>query len=119
MHLSTTIFGATIFIAVLVCLSLLGQRYIWRILKLEDLKEQHDVTDPLLQVVGMMFAILLGFMVGDAMNRFATARQIVQQEASSIGDVYRLAGGFSPADREWLRSVCLLYVDDVVADDWP
>jgi hypothetical protein len=39
----------------------------------------------------MLFAVLLGFMVADAMQRFSLARQTVEQEASSLGNIFRLA----------------------------
>jgi len=79
---------------------------------------QHDVADPLSQVVGMMFAILLGFMVGDAMQRFSTARAIVQQEAASLADVYRLSIGLPDATRDRIRSLCIDYADDVINHEW-
>jgi hypothetical protein len=79
---------------------------------------QHDVADPLSQVVGMMFAILLGFMVGDAMQRFANARSIVQQESASLADVLRLSIGLPDATRDKIRKLCLDYADEVVHHEW-
>lgn len=119
MYPSATLVGSCIVIVVLVLVSLGGLMFVRRILKLEELESHHPVTDPLLQVVGMMFAILLGFMVGDAMSRFTQARMIVQQEASSIADVFRLAGGFSNPERDNIRSLCSRYADDVINDEWP
>jgi Protein of unknown function (DUF4239) len=84
-----------------------------------DLKTQHDITDPYSQVVGMMFAVLLGFMVGDAMQRFSNARATVQQEAASLADVFRLAEGMPDADRDKLQVLCLQYAKQVVTDEWP
>ena len=99
------------------CLSvLLAVRHF---IKIDDLETHHAVTDPLLQVVGMMFAILLGFMVSDAMQRFAQARSTVQQEAASVADVFRLADGFSDSDRNHIQKLCITYVDQVVNDEWP
>src|SRR5208283_1843903 len=75
------------FTACVVGVSLLGLVLVRRWILAEDLKVQHVVADPLSQVVGMMFAVLLGFMVGDAMQRYAQTRSIVQQEAASLSDV--------------------------------
>jgi hypothetical protein len=118
MH-SVTLIGACGLIVLLVLISLGGLAIVRRSLKLEELASHHTVTDPLLQVVGMMFAILLGFMVGDAMNRFSQARMIVQQEASSVADVFRLAGGFSTPQRDKIRILCTQYADEVIDDEWP
>ena len=80
---------------------------------------QHDVADPLSQVVGMMFAILLGFMVGDAMQRFSSARAIVQQEAASLADVYRLSVGLPDAMHAKIQHLCIDYADEVINREWP
>lgn len=84
-----------------------------------DLRNQHDITDPYSQFVAMLFAVLLGFMVADSMQRFGAARETVQQEASSLGNVYRLAEGFAPKDCTVLRGLCLQYATEVVEDEWP
>lgn len=83
------------------------------------LKVHHDVTDPLSQVVGMMFAVLIGFMVSDAMQRFEEARATVQQEAASLADLYNLAGGLPKATREQLRASCVTYAEQIIHDEWP
>ena len=119
MNFSVTLSGAVVLIVLFVAFCLGILRLVRRVLRPEELESHNVVTDPLSQLVGMMFAILLGFMVGDAMNRFAAARAIVQQEASSVADVFRLAAGFEAADRERIRSLCSQYVDEVIDDEWP
>ena len=103
----------------MVVLSLVGLLVVRRFILFEDLKTQHDVTDPLSQVVGMMFAVLLGFMVGDAMQRFAEARATVQQEAASLGDVFRLADGLPFEHRDKIRTLCVTYAEQMINDEWP
>jgi hypothetical protein len=119
MTTSVTLTGAVVVIVVLVAMCLGFLRLVRRVLKVEELESHNVITDPMSQLVGMMFAILLGFMVGDAMNRFATARSIVQQEAASVADVFRLAAGFDAADRDRIRGLCTRYVDEVANDEWP
>jgi len=102
-----------------VLMSIMGLTIVRRWLLASDLKTQHDVADPLSQVVGMMFAILLGFMVGDAMQRFSTARTTTQQEAASLADVFRLADGLPPISKKRIQDLCLQYADDVINIEWP
>lgn len=118
-HVYGTLWLALAGIALLVaaCLTLLLA--VRHFIKSHDLEVHHPVTDPLLQVVGMMFAILLGFMVSDAMQRFASARTNVQQEAAAVADVFRLADGFSDPDRTQIKKLCTEYVDEVVTIEWP
>ncbi|MBP9090071.1 DUF4239 domain-containing protein [bacterium] len=107
---------ATILIVGVSILGLLGAR---RWMKAIDLKTQHDISDPYSQFVAMLFAVLLGFMVADAMQRFGDAKKTVQQEASALGNVYRLAEGLENSQRDKIRTLCKNYATEVVNDEWP
>lgn len=106
----------TFFIVLISILGLLGAR---RWLNASDLKTEHDIADPYSQFVAMLFAVLLGFMVADAMQRFGAARATVQDEASSLGNVYRLSEGLPNSQRDQLRLLCKNYAVEVVNDEWP
>jgi hypothetical protein len=85
---------------------------------LSTLRVYHEVTDPLLAVVGTLFAILLGFMVANAMTRFEEARNNVQQEAGAVGDIFRLAAAVPAPDGPKLKSECLRYSEIVLGEEW-
>lgn len=85
----------------------------------DDLQSQHEITDPYSQIVAMLFAVLIGFMVADAMQRFTTAKQTVQQEASSLGNVFRLSDGLPDSNCHKLRELCAQYAREVIDDEWP
>lgn len=84
-----------------------------------DLQTQHEITDPYSQIVAMLFAVLIGFMVADSMQRFSVARQTVQQEASCLGNVFRLAAGLPENNCREIRTLCAQYAREVVDDEWP
>ncbi len=84
-----------------------------------ELKGQHDITDPYSQFVAMLFAVLLGFMVADSMQRFGEARETVQSEASSLGNVFRISEGLPKQYEDKLRDLCAQYAKEVVEDEWP
>jgi hypothetical protein len=67
----------------------------------------------------MLFAVLLGFMVADSMQRFGNARATVQQEASALGNIYRLAEGLPDSQRDNMRTLCKEYAKEVIEDEWP
>lgn len=104
---------------VIVLASLLGLVGARRWLKTTHLKTQHDIADPYSQFVAMLFAVLLGFMVADSMQRFGDARRTVQEEASALGDVYRLSEGLPKAQCEQIRALCVSYATEVIQDEWP
>jgi hypothetical protein len=85
---------------------------------LNILRTYNEVTDPLLAVVGTLFAILLGFMVANAMTRFEEARNNAQLEAGAVGDIFRLAGAAEDCNTVKLREECLRYAEVVANDEW-
>lgn len=103
---------------VAVILSIAGMFLVRRRVKLEDLRKHHDVTDPLLAVLGTLFAILLGFMLANSMQRFEEARGNIQSEAGAVGDIFRLADGLPPPIKSKTRKDCMTYLDRVIDDEW-
>ena len=54
---------------------------------IQSLRSHHEVSDPLLACVGTLFAVLLGFMVANAMTRYDLARVNMEQEAGALGAI--------------------------------
>jgi hypothetical protein len=92
--------------------------FVRRRVDVSQLSVHHDVADPLLSVVGTLFSVLLGFLVAGAMTRFDEARINIQEEAGSVGHVFRLADGLEPATRKTLQHTCLDYVSAVLDEEW-
>ncbi len=112
-------FAGIIITIVIVAVSIAGLFLARKWQKGANLHNQHEITDPYSQFVAMLFAVLIGFMVADAMQRFSTARQTVQQEASSLGNVFRLASGLPEANCKQIRLLCAQYANEVISDEWP
>src|ERR1700727_136816 len=101
-----------------VLLSICGMFLVRKSVKLESLRSHHDVTDPMLAVLGTLFAILLGFMLANSMQRFEQARVTVEQEAGAIGDLFRIADGLPATTRDSIRKDCLAYTSAVIDQEW-
>jgi len=84
----------------------------------ELLRDHHDATDPMLACVGTLFAILLGFMVANAMTRFEEARLNVQDEAGAAGDVFRLARNLTPPANMVIMTDTVRYLDGVCDEEF-
>jgi hypothetical protein len=89
-----------------------------RIVKPGELRQYHEVTNPLLAVVGTLFAILLGFMVASAMARYDAARNNIQSEAGAVGDIFRLARSLPEPAKSKILSDCLKYTQVVIDEEW-
>lgn len=89
-----------------------------RSVKPDFLRLHHEVTDPVLAVLGTLFAILLGFMLANSMQRFETARDNIETEAGAVGNLYRLAGGVPEKYQGAIRSSCKTYLSEVIDHEW-
>lgn len=99
-------------------LSVLLMLVVRKTIGMSFLRSHHEVSDPLLACVGTLFAILLGFMVANAMTRFEEARLNVEREAGAISDIYRLSRGLPEKAGVIIRSDCSNYVNGVIDDEW-
>jgi len=91
----------------------MGVLLVRRFVDARILRDHHEATDPMMACVGTLFAILLGFMVANAMTRFEEARLNVQEEAGATGDIFRLSQSLPPPTNTEIMSDCVKYFDIV------
>jgi hypothetical protein len=99
--------------------SVLGIRFVrWRVS--QDTLSSHQVAvDPMLNVVATLYAVLLGFVVAAAMDRYEKVRDNADTEANSVHTIYHLARGLPENDRIAIRKSCRDYCYTVIHDEWP
>lgn len=102
-------------IAAAILLVALGRKLYAR----EKLQQAHDLTGNLLSVVGTLYAVLLGLVVIDAMQRFEAAVAATQEESNSLADIFMLAESLPEPQRETVRTACKTYAQQVVDVEWP
>lgn len=111
--------------SVLIFLLMLGVVSTWaaylvcRFIPREVRVSHRMLMQPALTVSGMMFSVLLGFFIAQAMRDFSTAQANIVNEANAIGEVFRDAKGLPETDRKRIRQLCRDYVDSVIKDEWP
>src|SRR6201993_2389625 len=74
--------------------SLLGLVIVRKAVKVEGLKPQHDVAGFIIAVVGVIYAVLLAFMVVLQWETYSGASDNASAEAISLGNLYRDADSF-------------------------
>jgi hypothetical protein len=85
----------------------------------EALSAYHEVAGYLLSIVGTLYAVLLGFVVVDAMAHTQELRVLVDQEASGLCNIYLCANGLPSAEKFRLQTECREYASAVIDDEWP
>lgn len=110
---------AITFVAAVVSISIGGLLIVRRIKYYRFLRQNHDITDPMMAITGTLFSVLIGFLVVGAMNRFHEAREGVNKEANDVASIFRVARGLPTPERYIIRDTCRDYCQVVVDDEWP
>ena len=105
-------------VVVAVGTSLLGLALVRRSVELDRLRSQHDVAGFLIAVLGVLYAVLLAFMVVVMWQGFVSADDNVNNEANSLGNLYRDAIALGPGGRTLAKAVDT-YATRVAYVEWP
>src|SRR5690349_23821653 len=81
--------------------------------------EHNDVAGFIIAVVGVIYAVLLAFVVIITWENFSDAEGIVAQEASALRSIYRESTAFPPEARERLHDDVRRYTEAAVHREWP
>lgn len=108
------------FIVVLISTALAvgGMLLVRRFIDLKTLNSYHEVAGYFLSIIGTLYAVLLGFVIVDAMNNLQNARMVAEQEANSLCNIYLVSEGLSKGCRDRLRFACSKYADAVINEEW-
>ena len=109
--------GAIVVIGGFVLLSLLLARVVGVFVPKEMRREHNDLAGFIFAVVGVIYAVVLGFVAVGVWERFVAADDRTYDEASAITAVYRDAGSFD--DYASLRADLRRYVHYAIAIGWP
>ena len=100
------------------CSAVLGLFVAKRFIKTMHLKRHQEFVDAMVNVIGTLVAILLGFMVAAALQHYDTTAAEVGGEARSLADIYSLASGLPEQNRQSIQQLCLDYCNTVIDDEW-
>lgn len=100
-------------------LAMAGPILIRRRIAFDRLRVNNEVAGFKFATIGVLYAVLLGFVVIIAWERFHEAEGALAAESGAAATVYRLAGGLSEPLAAELRGRVTAYLKSVVEEDWP
>jgi hypothetical protein len=80
--------------------------------------EHNDAAGFLGSVVGIIYAIIAGFMVITLWEQYITASDTVQNETVSLRDIVQYSGAFGPAAQGKIRQLVVRYANSVATVEW-
>jgi hypothetical protein len=85
----------------------------------ESLRGHHEVAGALINVIGVLFAVLLAFVVLAVWEQHSRTEEHVEQEADAVSDLLRLGDGFDADAPTRVAASVRNYARIVVEDEWP
>lgn len=110
-------FYGILFVALVVAVSVGGMLLIHRYTKLEFLETHNEVAGFIYAVVGVVYAVLLTFVISFVWEQHEAAEERVEAEANTLGNLYSDTIAFAPREQV-LRSAIRTYVQAVKEDEW-
>lgn len=90
-----------------------------RVWSAESRRVHNDVIGWHLGMLGTTYAVVLGFMLYAVWINYGAADTNADAEANALVNVYNLANGLPPAQRDLLKAEARSYADAVLNREWP
>lgn len=97
-------------------LFMLAMNHFW---PMKERYAREDLIGWQLNILGSVYAVILGFMLFNVWSTFSTTELNVGLEANALRNVYRLAAGLPEEQRRRLQTQARAYAAAVIDDDWP
>jgi hypothetical protein len=99
-------------------LSLAGHIAFRRMLPLQDLLRHNEVAGFMISIVGVVYAVLLGFVVVITWEQYDNARARVEREASAVSDIHNLLAIYGARANE-AENALDTYLRLTISEEWP
>ena len=115
----TTIFYGLLTILASVATALAGLMLAQRLIPLSVRQTHNATTGTIYAALYVMFGVSVGFSLFLVWQQlFNTARQVAQNEAASVEQLYRLAQRFPEPERDRVQEQAVCYARGVVEEEW-
>lgn len=108
-----------LFVVALPLAAMTGPLVVRRFVSFERLRGNNEVAGFKFATVGVLYAVLLAFVVIVVWEKFSQAENEVAAEAGAAATLYRLWEGFGADHRTELEAVTTAYLATAVDDEWP
>ncbi len=110
--------GAVIFCSSYMAVSILIGVLIRRKVHAAALRANHDIAGFTFGVVGVMYAVLLGFVVINVWDDFSKSQELCEDEANRIVNVYRDVSMLPGAEKREIHDKLRRYSEAIVKEEW-
>jgi ABC-type multidrug transport system fused ATPase/permease subunit len=85
----------------------------------ESFKDNHEVGGFLFNALGLIYAVLVAFVVYATWSDYEASGSVCDREADIIQNLYLDCAGLPPESQAEIKKDILEYLEMIVKDDWP
>ncbi len=85
----------------------------------ESFQENHEVGGFLFNALGLIYAVLIAFVVFATWEEYEDAKVVCDNEANTLQDLYLNSEGLPEESQPEVREKILEYLRSVINEDWP
>ncbi len=82
-------------------------------------KENNEFVGATYSVFGLVYGVLLAFVIVVSWTSFSDTEQVIINEATCLSELWRDAQGFSQPERDMIHDDLITYVESIIVDEWP
>lgn len=110
---------AVIILGLCVGISLLLLLLLRALIPVDRLKPHNEVSGFVYASIGVIYAVILGFVVITVWEEYRESEASVHLEANAVRDLHRIADGFPDPSRQDVQDGLVAYASAVVNEEWP
>ena len=107
----------TVILSVLI--SVMALKVIRKKVNWERFKENHEVGGFLFNALGLIYAVIVAFVIFVSWTEYTEAINFSEKEISHLRALYHNSKSFEPEMKIKIRDCIVAYVNAVVEDEWP
>jgi hypothetical protein len=99
-------------------LAYIGLKIVRKKFTQDILQENHEVGGFIFNAFGLIYAVLVAFVVFVTWNEYDNARGNVDLEASELADLYNTSKAFPDSTKKLVDAALIEYIENVTGDEW-
>ena len=113
------VLAVLVFCSVTVTLSYLGLRLVRKNFSEDVLRENHEVGGFIFNAFGLVYAVLIAFVVFATWTEYDNSKKNIDDEAIELNELYLNSKVFPDSTQKVIKAALIAYINDVVNDEWP
>lgn len=99
--------------------SIYALKFLRKRIKWETFRENHEVGGFLFNALGLIYAVLIAFVVYATWSDYTDAKGYCDREANSLQDLFLNSEGLNENAQLHIKNKIFDYLHDVINEDWP